>query len=241
MAQPSDTITRVFEVINVNGTSSGTTGLTGASFTSSAYRNGASIVMTPTVAELGAGLVGTRYSVAYTLPSTPGLIDFFIAPTSTSLYLVWPDLNGEVEADDFTSVKAAVVRTVATLGASGAPTNSLTLSVIKNCYHNIHFTIKDSTGAAVDLSGFNNWTFGVKNKAQTTVTGVPYALTAVTADANGLVTITVPETATVYDYLAAGEDATTDLYWSLQGDEAATASKSRVMARGAFIIQRKEN
>lgn len=241
MAQPSDTITRVFEVINVNGTSTGTTGLTGASFTSTAYRNGASVSMVPTITSLGAGLVGTRYSVAYTLPSTPGLVDFFIAPTSSSLYIVWPDLTGEVEADDFTSVKAAVVRTVATLGASGAPTNTITLSVIKNCYHVITFTIKNSDGSVVPLDGFNNWTFGVKNKAQTTVTGVPYALTAVTADANGLVTITVPETATVYDYLATGEDATTDLFWSLQGDEAATASKSRVMARGQFIIIRKEN
>lgn len=238
MAQPSETITRLFEVVNVDGTNTGCSGLTGGSFTLAAYRNGAVTSITPTITEIGAGQTGRRYSIAYALPSSPGLVDIFFYPTSASLYIVWPDLTGEVEADDFTSVKSAVVRTVSTLNATGAPTNTIDLAVIKNCYHSITFTVKNTDGSAVDLSGFNNWSFGVKDKTQAATT---YALTSgITADANGLVTIVLPEDASVYSALATGEDAV-ELYWSLQGDEAATATKSRVMARGRFRIMRKEN
>lgn len=231
MAQPGETITRTFKVVDASDTA--VTGLTTSSFTMTGYRNGAASTITFTVAEIGGG----RYSVAYVLPSSAGLVDGWFLPTSASNFIVWPDLTEEVEAQDIAALAAAVIRTTVALTATGAPTNEISLTVTKDNYHSITFTVKDSAGVAIDLSAWINWRFGVKSSDQTTT--IYLQTTGITATSAGVVTIVLPEGATVFSALTTGNNSIT-LRWSLEGDEAADLTKTRTIARGDFIIVRKE-
>lgn len=238
MAQPGDTITRTFKVVDASGTA--VTGLTTGSFTLTGYRNGASSSITHTVVEIGSGF----YSVAYPLPATAGLVDAWFVPTSASNFIEWPVLTGEVEAQDLVSIYGIVAKPVVVLNATGAPSNEIELKFIKNDYHSISFTVKTQAGVAVDLvaAGYNNWKFGVKNKDQSVVASVvPYSqTTGITGAADGTVTIVVPETASFYGLLATGVDQTTGARWSLEADEGGDSTKTRTLGRGPATVVRKE-
>lgn len=236
MAQPGDTITRTFKVVDAAGAA--VTGLNTASFTCTGYRNGSASTISHTVVEIGSG----RYSVAYVLPSSAGLVDAWFTPVSASNYIVWPDLTEEVESYDLTALYGAVVKTTISLNATGAPTNEIELRFIKNDYHSVTFNVRDSAGVAVDLSAWDTWRFGVKNADQSTVGGVvPYLqTTGITANASGVVTIVVPETASFFGLLTTGQASTTGARWSLEGNEAADATKTRTVGRGVCTVLRKE-
>jgi hypothetical protein len=238
MAQPSDTNTRTFKVVTAAGVA--VTGLTGASFTLTAFRNGSSSSITPTITEISGG----RYSLAYALPSTGGIVDVYFDPVSASNFVEWPDLSEELEAHDLTSLYGAVAKPTIVLNASGAPTNEVELKFIKEDYHEVTFTVRNSDGTAVDLvaEGYTGWRFGVKNEGQTTVASVvPYLqTTGITGAASGVVTIVVPETASFFGLLAAGVAATTGARWSLEANEGGDAAKTRTLGRGGCVVMRKE-
>lgn len=238
MAQPSETITRTFFVEDASGVA--ITGLVTADFAGPGYRNGAVSAISFTVAEIGAGV----YSVAYTLPASAGLVDFYFAPVLATRFIRWPDLSEEVEQHDLTSLYGAVAKPTIVLNATGAPSNEIELKFITGDQHEATFTVKNSDGTVVDLvaAGYSNWKFGVKNALQTAVPGVvPYLLNAnISGDANGVITMVIPEGASFYGLLATGESATTGARWSLEADYAGDATKTRTLGRGACTVLRKE-
>ncbi len=238
MAQPSETIVRVFSVNDAAGAA--VTGLTTASFTLTGWRNGVSAAITWSIAELTLG----RYTLTYALPSSAGIIDFIFAPVSASNFVVWPDLTEEVEQYDLTALYGAVSKPTIVLNASGAPSNEIELVFIKSDYHSVTFTVKNSDGTAVDLvaAGYTNWKFGVKNALQTAVASVvPYLLTTgITGDANGVVTVVVPESASFFGLLTDGVDATTGARWSLEADLGGIVSQTKTLGRGICTVRRKE-
>lgn len=238
MAQPSDVITRTFKVVDASDAA--VTGLVTADFTLPGYRNGSSTSIAFTITEISAGY----YKIAYTLPSSAGLVDGWFLPVSSSNFIVWPDLTEEVEAQDLTSLYGAVSRPTIVLNATGSPSNEIELKFTKGDYHAVTFTVKNSDGTVVDLvsAGYSNWKFGVKNALQTAVASVvPYLLsTGITGDALGVVTMIVPEGASFYDLLATGSDATTGARWSLEADLGGDATKTKTLGRGACTVIRKE-
>lgn len=238
MAQPSEVITRTFQVIDAAGAP--VTGLVTASFTMPGYRNGAVVSLAFTITEISGGY----YKIAYTLPSSAGIVDGWLLPVTTTYYIVWPDLTEELEQYDLTALYGAVSKPTIVLNASGAPSNEIELKFVYKDYHSVSFTVKNSDGTAVDLvaAAYSNWKFGVKNATQTSVTSVvPYVLTTgITGDALGVITMIVPETASFYDLLAVGSDSTQGARWSLEADLGGDTSKTKTLGRGICTVLRKE-
>lgn len=230
MAQPAEQITRVFKRLTVADVA--VTGSVTADFTLAAYVSGVLTSLTWSITEIGTG----HYKLIYTLP-TAGQLCIFFEPATGTDYIRWADLDGELELYDLTSLYGAVVRPVVQLTATGAPTGEIALSVTKSNYHSITFSVKNTDGTAVDLSAWNAWRFGVMSANQSTT--IYLQTTGITASAGGVVTIVLPEGATVFAALTTGVDSIA-LRWSLEGDEAADATKTRTVARGAFTIVRKE-
>jgi hypothetical protein len=238
MAQPAEIVTRTFSVIDAAGAA--VTGLVTASFTGVGFRNGTATSIPFTITEISGG----RYQIAYTLPSTAGVVDLYFFPVTTTYFIQWPDLTAEVEAYDLTALYGAVSKPTIVLNSSGAPSNEIELKFIYNDWHSVTFTVKNSDGTAVDLvaAGYNNWKFGVQNEGQTTVTSVvPYQqTTGITGDASGVVTIIVPETASFYGLLAVGAASTSGARWSLGADYGGDVAKTRTLGRGVCTVMRKE-
>jgi hypothetical protein len=111
------------------------------------------------------------------------------------------------------------------------------LRLVKSTYVPISFTVRNATGAVVDLSGYNAGDFSVRSQNQTTTT---YSqTTGITMTSGGLVTIAVPENAGFYAALTTGADAV-ELYWDFVADESSDAAKTRCLARGRLQLLRTE-
>jgi hypothetical protein len=197
--------------------------------------NGADAGITPTLTE-GATVGSWRlYTLNLTAPATAGQLVIHLEPNDG--VLSYDSISDEVtrySADDVLSLATSPV--IATL-TSGGPSGDTTLRLVKNTYVPISFTVRDATGAAVDLSGYDAGDFSVKSKDQTTTT---YSqTTGISMTAGGLVTIAVPDNASFYSALTTGADAV-ELYWDFVADEASDTAKTRCLARGRLQLLRTE-
>ena len=175
------------------------------------------------------------YTLGFTAPATVGDLIIHLEPNDGVLsYDTISDTVTLYSADDiFAMVTSPVIATL----TSGGPSGDTTLRLVKSTYVPIAFTVRDATGAVVDLSGYNAGKFSIRSQDQTTTT---YSqTTGITMTAGGLVTIAVPENATFYASLTTGVDSV-ELYWDFVADEAANTAKTRCLARGRMQLLRTE-
>lgn len=191
--------------------------------------------ITPTLTEKATVGSWRHYTLNFTTPASTGVLSTLLSTTNGILYPgVVTDRLSRYDADAIAALLRSPV--VATL-SGGGPVGDTLLRVVKSSYTPISFTVRDATGTAVDLSGYNNPKFAIKSKDQTTTT---YSLTSgITMSAGGLVSIPVPEGATFFAALTTGVDSI-ELYWDFFADEAADSAKSRCLARGKLLLLRTE-
>jgi hypothetical protein len=197
--------------------------------------NGVDAGLTATLTE-GATVGSWRlYLLGFTSPATVGDIVIHLEPNDGVLsYDTITDSVVLYSADDLLALVTSPV--IATL-TSGGPSGDTTLRLVKSTYVPIAFTVRDATGAVVDLSAYNAGDFSIRSKDQTTTT---YSqTTGITMTAGGLVTIAVPENASFYAALTTGIDGV-ELYWDFVADEAADTAKTRCLARGRLQLLRTE-
>lgn len=197
--------------------------------------DGVVTAITPTLTE--GATIGTwrRYTFNFTAPATTGELIVKLDPDDGVLaYDVIADSVVQYDMDAIASLLTSPV--IATL-TSGGPSGDTTLRLVKSTYVPITFTVRDATGAAVDLSGYNAADFAIRSKDQTTTS---YSQTSgITMTAGGLVTIAVPENASFYAALTTGIDSV-ELYWDFVADEASDTAKTRCLARGKLQLMRTE-
>jgi hypothetical protein len=208
-----------------------------AGYAFTTLKDGAALAIGVTTTEISGG----RYKHAVVLPSSKGVVALF--PTN-STNIVWPaEWEFVLESNDLDSVYAASVRPVVNATATGAPAVDVPLTFDANRRHDCTVSVVDSTGAVVDLSGYNNWRFTVWDKNHTGGTFL-YQLTGAAFGSNlGVVSWTVPETAAFFAQIdaaiAAGTDPVT-LYYDMIADSAATLANTRRVFGGAITLRRYE-
>jgi len=175
------------------------------------------------------------YTLGFTAPATAGVIVVHLEPNDG--VLSYDTITDDVTLYSSDSVLATVTSPVIATLTSGGPSGDTTLRLVKSTYVPISFTVRDATGAVVNLSGYNAGKFSIRSKDQTTTT---YSQTSgVSMTSGGLVTIAVPENASFYAALTTGNDSV-ELYWDFVADEAADTAKTRCLARGRMQVMRTE-
>ena len=229
MSQPTDSVAQHFRV--VDGAGAGVTGLTAASFAFTSHNGTAAVAWSPTITEISSGY----YAITYALPSATTCYSRWITPNSSSYSIVWPDIMGEVEAADLDSIRAAVVRPIATTDGNFGPANELTFSYVAGDTRPISFTVTDSSGAAIDLTAYSSLGFGIRNEDGTDLGAISGG--SISGDANGVVTVTVAGTEdfhTIADGIASLSHR-----WDFQAT-LTSSSEKYTLARGKFIVLRQE-
>ncbi len=230
--RPGDTVLRVFRRLTAAGVA--VTGKVTGDFTLTAFVAGASNSPSWSITELTNGYY--RLSVTYPSTLNDTIFDVYLAPFSGTDYLQWPDLSGGVESQDLDSIYSVAARQVVSSAVS-TKNSEIPITLIKSCYAPLVFTITDQAGNPIDLSGWNNWHFGVKSQDQTAFT---YSQTSgITASALGVVTVNVPEGASFFAALTIGINSVS-LYYSLEGDMASDATMTTTILRGPLYVVRKE-
>jgi len=197
--------------------------------------DGADAGITPTLTSVATVGSWQLYSLGFTAPATVGQLVVHMEPDDGALS--YDTITDDVTLYSSDDVLALVTSPVIATLTSGGPSGDTTLRLVKSTYVPIAFTVRDATGAAVDLSGYNAGDFSVRSQNQTTTT---YSqTTGITMTAGGLVTIAVPENASFYAALTTGVDAV-ELYWDFVADEASDTAKTRCLARGRMQLLRTE-
>jgi len=232
--RPGDTEYAIVVVKNAT-TGAGITGLTSGSFTVSYYLDATTPASSFGVTELGSGF----YRFALALPATAGYFNCFI--TSGSYEIENGRWHGEIENYDVDSIYAVSIKPIATLSSTAALATEITISLNAYRYKSLSVSVVDQAGAAVSLSGYNNWKFSVWDNKHATTISVQNS--GITGSAGGIVAWAVPETATFFtniDAAIAAGDNSVVLYYDMIADEAATASKTSTIFRGQLILTRFE-
>lgn len=197
--------------------------------------NGTDAGITPTLTD-GATVGSWRlYTLGLTAPATVGGVVISLEPDDGQLK--YDTISDEVTLYSADNVLALVTSPVIATLTSGGPSGDTVLRVVKSTYVPVAFTVRDATGAAVDLSGYNAGDFSIRSKDQTTT--VYSQTTGINMTAGGLVTIAIPENASFYAALTTGVDSV-ELYWDFVADEASDTAKTRCLARGRLILMRTE-
>jgi len=191
--------------------------------------------ITPTLTTVATVGNWRLYTLGLTAPATAGQLVIHLEPDDG--HLSYDTISDDVVLYSPDDIIALITSPVVATLTSGGPSGDTTLRLVKSTYVPIVFTVRDATGTVVDLSGYNGADFSIRSKDQTTTT---YSqTTGIAMTAGGLVTIEVPEAASFYAALTTGVDSI-ELYWDFVADEAATATKTRCLARGRLILMRTE-
>jgi hypothetical protein len=215
------------------------TGKVSADFTVLCLLAGATSVLSVTATERGTIGTARAYDLAFTAPATVGDIAIRVVPTSGT-DTIFPDLFADVVTNySIDSLAALVATPIVSVINAGTPTSDISLRLVKDDYAPLTFTVRDQSGAAIDISGYTSPTFAVLDRAQTVVSRYVQT-TGITLSALGLATIEVPEAASFYGFLTpVGTDSVT-LYFTLKGNQAGDAAKTRTLARGTLTVLRTE-
>jgi hypothetical protein len=232
--RPGDTAHLIVDVIT-DATGAPATGLVTGDFAVAGYLNAATPAIAFTAAEIGAG----RYRLAVTLPATPGWLT--LVATSTGRTLTPASWEGEMQSQDLDSIYAAAVVARVTISGISRLAQSRQLELIAYRQAAIELQLTDSAGAPVDLSGYTNLRFTVRDRLHASVNVV--ISSGITGSAEGVLAWTVPEDAAFFAEITAaitnGQDSTA-LYYDVVGDAGGVAANSRTLVRGPLILHRYE-
>jgi hypothetical protein len=199
--------------------------------------NGAVTALAVTITELASVGDWATYDLAFTAPAVG---DFALSVQAVGTDIVDPGRFAEtVDTYDIDSLAAIVATPIVSVVNAGAPSSDIGLRLVKDDYAPLSFTVRDQAGNAVDLSGYDTPTFAVLDRVQTPANRYVQT-TAITMSAGGVVSIAVPETAAFYALLTPAGTDSVQLYWTFKANEAATASKTRTLARGTLTVLRTE-
>lgn len=197
--------------------------------------NGVDAGITPTLTSVATVGTWRLYTLGLTSPATAGQLVIHLEPNSG--HLSYDTIADDVVLYDSDAILALITSPVIATLTSGGPSGDTTLRLVKSTYALIAFTVRDATGAVVDLSGYNAGDFSIRSQNQTTT--VYSQTTGITMTAGGLVTIAVPEGAGFYAALTTGIDSV-ELYWDFVADQASDTAKTRCLARGRLLLLRTE-
>jgi hypothetical protein len=219
-----------------NGTTGApVTGLVTANFSVDYYLNATTPASAFTSTEIGSGV----YRLAVTLPATAGFLNILIAQSTNIVSpMQW---SGEIENADFDSIYPLIIRPITQISGTSSLSSEVTLTINAYRYKELSVSIVDQAGAAIDLSGYNNWRFNVWTK---THSGSIYTLNSgITGSAGGVVAWSVPENASFFSFIDAEITASNDsltLYYDMVADKDANTDRSSTVFRGQLILTRFE-
>ncbi len=252
MAQPGNVTYRLIQVTDSAG--AGVAGLTLASFTVIAKSRGygAAGWTNFTPGSILVDLTGGYYSLEFTLPAAAGWWRYMILHATNR---VWNgSWEGELEINDWDSVYASGVRPVVLPTTTAYLGQSITGSeLVAYRWNTWSIPVKDTAGANVDLTLYNNLLLSVRSKDQTTKkldasNGGPTGF--ILTGAVGLLTVTWPETLgtvgtapDIYSWIGAGQLSgdIQPLYFEVTGDYNALAAQTVPIIRSSELrITRRE-
>lgn len=205
------------------------------------YVNGAVAALAPALTFIETIGAWSQYRLDIVLPAlSVDAVTWFkavllpVVPTAYALDRLAAEV--EIETADLGLLYSIAAVPVISVISAGGPVGDISVRVVKADYAVVSFTVRDQSGAAIDLSGYTTPQFGVKDQLQATT----YLQTAgITMTAGGLVTIAIPEGASFYALLLTGVDQI-GLFFSFNADQGGDATKTRTLARGPLTVVRKE-
>lgn len=215
----------------------GVTGLLTGQFTVTDIEDGAAVALTVNnFAEIGGGW----YSYDVTTGSTTATPLTLEVTSSNAAHVMVNNIQTvELEVNDLDALAAVVVTPVAVSTVTSTPAVDTQLVLDKDRYHEVRVSIVDQNGSAIDLSGYNNWSFDVETEAQD-ISPAYNQTTGISGTAGGLLSLDIPETASFFAELTAGNDTVT-LYYNVKADKAATATQTQNIMRGTILLRRSES
>lgn len=214
------------------------TGMLIADFSLKATLNGVVVALTPTLTELDTVGTWRIYTMGFNIPATPGNFTFYVEPATGTDQVAEGVFGGVTESIDLRSIYSVIAVPIISVVNAGGPQGDIALRLVKFDYTPLSFSVHDTAGNPIDLSAWSGWQFGVRDQLQDE--GTPFLqTTGITATTAGLVTILIAKTSAFYNFLTTGKDQV-QLYWSLNGNEAADATKRRTVGRGTLAVVRQE-
>lgn len=192
-------------------------------------------------AEIGGGL----YFVNVSVPASVGsVLRIEPAVTATPTDLFDPGVfEDKIHANDIDSVAVLAARPPSiTLASNVSPQSAFTIKVHDGDGTTLRIPIYDQDGALVNLTLWQNFRFSIQNTLQTAVgSDLPYhQTTGITGGADGILSVELPEGCSAYNTHPAGHTDTKH-WWSVDANLIAdTATKTRTLRAGPFVITSKE-
>lgn len=239
--QPGDTIS--LTVMRQTAAGVASAGKVLADFSVAAYADGVSYDPSADIDEIETVGAWTTYKLTVTLETGGPYWSHIVVQPDSGTDVIAPNVfTGEVEQQDLDSTYSVVSRPTASLSTATLMASELQLEMIAYRANSLYIQIVNQAGAAVNLSGYDNWRFSVWDKTHsgTILFTDPLDLAG---DASGNITAIIPEDAAFYSEIAdaftASEDFVT-LYYDIIADEAADNDLTRTLARGRLILWRYE-
>lgn len=221
----SDTVVDVFFVQDSSGTA--VTGLVNGDFTRTMYAAGVLATLTSTVTEIGSGY----YSISYAMPASAAeRLSIFVNPP-TGNFIRWGDITGGLSTYDEDDIYAAALVPKSSGAGGGAPSNELTLRYVAGDTQPIRFNV---SGLSL-LTAYGSHGFGIRSIDATSSVD---ALTSITVDDSGNVSVTIAGTENFHTHIGTGEPSVS-MRWDYQATKTSD-SKKYTLARGSFVVLRQE-
>ena len=207
-----------------------------AGFTVTSYLNGVLTALTASLTEIGAG----KYYLSLTLPLTIGTLTTYL--THSTAFPSPNQFDGIITLNDEDSIAAKLAIPAAYIVATtGTLYADLRLTLDAYREQTIAVTVVDSAGAPVPGTGYTTLRMTVRDRLHANTTNV--AITGVTWDVAGLLTIPIPETAAFFAAIdaaiALGQDSV-DLRYDVIGDRGGLTAQTRTILRGILTLKRYE-
>jgi hypothetical protein len=199
--------------------------------------NGAAVSISYGLTEGSSYGAWREYFLTFTSPATTGELAIILQPNDG--FLAYDLVQDEITNNSLDEIASLIAAPATSTLEVGGPSSDLLIRAVKNTFVPAVFTVRDANGDPVDVSGYTNPRFGVRDQAQSITYFQTTGISFVGGGTSGGIIVEIPENASFYSQLGAGVDAVT-LYWDLVGDEGGTSSKTRCLARGQLSVVRTE-
>jgi hypothetical protein len=198
---------------------------------------GAAVSITYSLTEGGTTGAWREYILSFTSPATTGDLTILLQPDDG--FLASDTITDTVTVNSLDEIASLIAAPATSTLEVGGPSSDLLIRAVKDTYVPVVFTVRDANGNALDISGYTDLTFAVKDQAQTISYSQTSGVALIGTGSGGGVGVEIPEDASFYSELGTGIDAVT-LFWDLVGDSGGTSTKTRCLARGQLSVVRTE-